>query len=562
MSNSLSIIESTSMAGAVDLRKEINVIHEIVEECDREIAQMNQVYNFVYSNDRVSMINRLQRLNRRPNDEDLRNVPQLNNVNLEFVKQNIWAEYWRKVTDMTGALLIMPAERRDQWRSQFTLGVQKIVKRDCGGFDRQVEEFVGVPEFTADTVIPTMTSLLNDRHKYLAERVYGLFKALSPAHKTNKTYGFSEKLIISYCVTDFWNSSVSLNYHKSDVIDDLRVMLHFFAHKEFITLNRCSEMLSAAYRAHDCETGKWMNVDGNLMRVKIFKNGNAHFEIHPDVAWKLNEVLAYSMPAAIPAPCRKAPTTKAPKEFGYIQKTVSERTRGVIRDRRHSSKDGTWYFSDMSLQKREIEDLERTLSFIGGVKTGGSWSFPYEPTATLDSIVALGLIPDVKSHQFYPTPASIAQYVAQILKCEPDDRVLEPSAGRGDLLAHLDVPAENVTCVEISPLFCDILGAKGHNVYNKDFLAWTKEFALSAYDKIAINPPYSEGRAKEHTLTALNHLSEKGIMAAVLPAGYKPEEWIGSEFVCAKSGREFSGEFEDTGISVSVFVFKRSEVSE
>jgi hypothetical protein len=40
-------------------------------------------------------------------------------------------------------------------------------------------------------------------------------------------------------------------------------------------------MLSAAYRAHNCETGQWMNVDGNLMRVKIFKNGNAHFEIHP-----------------------------------------------------------------------------------------------------------------------------------------------------------------------------------------------------------------------------------------------------------------------------------------
>jgi hypothetical protein len=85
-------------------------------------------------------------------------------------------------------------------------------------------------------------------------------------------------------------------------------------------------MLSAAYRAHNCETGQWMNVDGNLMRVKIFKNGNAHFEIHPDVAWKLNEVLAHSMPA-IPAPCR-APTTKAPKEFGYIQKTVSTKTRG------------------------------------------------------------------------------------------------------------------------------------------------------------------------------------------------------------------------------------------
>lgn len=555
MSTAISIIENT--AGAVDFRKEMNVIHNIVDECEREIALMNQVHDFVYSDERVSMINRLQVLSRRPNDENLRNVPQLNAVNLDFVKQNIWAEYWRKVTDMTGALLIMPAERRDQWRSQFTLGVQKTTKRDRGGFERQVEEFAGVPEFTADTVIPTMTTLLNDRHKYLAERVYGLFKALSPTHKTNKTYGFSEKLIISYCVTDFWNSSVSLNYHKSDVIDDLRVMLHFFAHKEFITLNRCSEMLSAAYRAHDCETGKWMNVDGNLMRVKIFKNGNAHFEIHPDVAWKLNEVLAHSMPAAIPAPCRKAPTTKTPKEFGYIQKTVSGKTRGVIRDRRHSSKDGTWYFSDSSLQKTQIEDLERTLRFIGGVKERGSWLFPYEPTSTFDSIVSMGLIPEVKSHQFYPTPESIAQYVAQILKCTPTDRVLEPSAGRGDLLAFLDAVPENVTCVEVAPLFCDILSAKGYSVHNKDFIAWSKELP-DCYDKIAINPPYSEGRAKEHTLTALNHLTEQGIMAAVLPAGYKPEEWIGSGFVCAKSGREFSGEFEDTGITVAVFVFKRA----
>ncbi|MCW7012908.1 hypothetical protein NYV35_25725 [Escherichia coli] len=54
-------------------------------------------------------------------------------------------------------------------------------------------------------------------------------------------------------------------------------MLHFFAHKEFITINALL-VLSAAYRANDCQTGDWMNVDGNLMRVKMFKNGNVHFE--------------------------------------------------------------------------------------------------------------------------------------------------------------------------------------------------------------------------------------------------------------------------------------------
>ena len=334
MSYALSVIESSKPAGAIDLRTEMTVIHDIVAECDKEIAFMNQVYDFVYQGDRMGMINRLQRLNHRPDDENKRGIQQLAGVDLENVKQNIWAEYWRKVTDMTGVLLVMPAERRDQWRSQFTLGVQKVTKRDRGGFDRTVDDFVGVPEFTADTVIPTMLTLLNDRHKYLAERVYGVFKSLSPAHKTNKTFGFSEKLIISGCVSDFWNESVSLNYVKADYIDDLRVLLHFFAHKEFIDLNRSGEVFSAAYRANGCETGEWMPIDGNLMRVKLFKNGNAHFEIHPDVAWKLNEVLAHSLPAAIPAPYRKAPVNKAPKEFGYIQKAVSSKIRSMIRDRR------------------------------------------------------------------------------------------------------------------------------------------------------------------------------------------------------------------------------------
>ena len=98
MSTAVATISSTT--GAVDFRKEMNVIHDIVAECENEISLMNQVHDFVYSSDRVSMINRLQVLSRRPNDENFRNVSQLNAVNLDFVKQNIWAEYWHKVTDI------------------------------------------------------------------------------------------------------------------------------------------------------------------------------------------------------------------------------------------------------------------------------------------------------------------------------------------------------------------------------------------------------------------------------------------------------------------------------
>ncbi|CHL14518.1 YdiA [Salmonella enterica subsp. enterica serovar Typhi] len=459
---------------------------------------------------------------------------------------------------MTNVLLIMPASRRDEWREQFIEGKQETIRTDRTGYQMKVKEFVGVPEFKAETVIPTMLNLLNDRHKYLSERVYGLFKALSPAHKTNKTNGFSERLIIANCISEFWRDSVSVNYRKEDYIDDLRVMLHFFAHKEFITINRTTEMLSAAYRANDCQTGDWMNVDGNLMRVKMFKNGNVHFEIHPDVAWKLNEVLAYSMPAAIPAPCRTAPKTRAPKEFGLIQKTISEPVRTALRDGRFNKDKGVWYFSDSNLQKSQVEELERTLNFIGGVQEKKHWQFPYEIGHTLNTIVATGLIPDTKSHQFYPTPRLIAEYVARAIELKPGEKLLEPEAGRGDLLACIDVNPEDVTCIEVAPLFADILLGKGYtNTVCCDFMKWSEDNVGYQFDKIVMNPPYSLGRHREHTLAALEHLKVGGRLVAVLPGDAPVLNWMTLDNYVYAKGKSFTDEFEDTGITVSVYVFKR-----
>ncbi|ENK3133359.1 DUF4942 domain-containing protein [Escherichia coli] len=559
MNTALSIIDAITPNTDIDYRQEMNVIHEIVAECEKEIAFMHQVHDFVYGDERHSMINRLLRLNHRPDDERTRfNRAWLDKVDLEWVKQNIWAEYWKKVTDMTNVLLIMPASRRDEWREQFIEGKQETIKTDRTGYQMKVKEFVGVPEFKAETVIPTMLNLLNDRHKYLSERVYGLFKALSPAHKTNKTNGFSERLIIADCISDFWRDSVSVNYRKEDYIDDLRVMLHFFAHKEFITINRTAEMLSAAYRANDCQTGDWMNVDGNLMRVKMFKNGNVHFEIHPDVAWKLNEVLAYSMPAAIPAPCRTAPKTRAPKEFGLIQKTISEPVRTALRNGRFSKDKGVWYFSDSNLQKSQVEELERTLNFIGGVQEKRHWQFPYEIGHTLNTIVATGLIPDTKSHQFYPTPRLIAEYVARAIELKQVEKLLEPEAGRGDLLACIDANPEDVTCIEVAPLFADILLGKGYtNTVCCDFMKWSEVNAGYQFDKIVMNPSYSLGRHREHTLAALEHLKVGGRLVAVLPGDAPVLNWMSLDNYVYAKGKSFTDEFEDTGITVSVYVFKR-----
>ncbi|EIQ6807646.1 hypothetical protein LVO26_004361 [Escherichia coli] len=157
MNTALSIIDSITPDTGIDYRQEMNVIHEIVAECEKEIAFMNKVHDFVYGDERHSMINRLLRLNHRPDDERTRfNRAWLDKVDLEWVKQNIWAEYWKKVTDMTNVLLIMPASRRDEWREQFIKGKQETIKTDRTGYQMKVKEFVGVPEFKVDTDIPTM----------------------------------------------------------------------------------------------------------------------------------------------------------------------------------------------------------------------------------------------------------------------------------------------------------------------------------------------------------------------------------------------------------------------
>lgn len=59
MNTALSIIDDANSNTAIDYRQEMNVIHEIVAECEKEIAFMYQVHDFVYGDERHNMINRL-----------------------------------------------------------------------------------------------------------------------------------------------------------------------------------------------------------------------------------------------------------------------------------------------------------------------------------------------------------------------------------------------------------------------------------------------------------------------------------------------------------------------
>lgn len=148
------------------------------------------------------------------------------------------------------------------------------------------------------------------------------------------------------------------------------------------------------------------------------------------------------------------------------------------------------------------------------------------------------------NEDFYPTPPAIAGRMLAHVQwtkhtqgehdCYLSDRVetvLEPSAGKGDLLDALLAFAENhkydfewnsscrnpmwgkdqdktmeaVDCIEQDPNLQAILKGKGYRVIDDDFLSFESH---RKYDLILMNPPFSEGDL--HLLKALSLLKPYG----------------------------------------------------
>ena len=156
-------------------------------------------------------------------------------------------------------------------------------------------------------------------------------------------------------------------------------------------------------------------------------------------------------------------------------------------------------------------------------------------------------------NEFYPTPPELAaKMISHEFIKEKFETILEPSAGKGDLIDFLllakdylneggycraiydkdfSMPYETVIdgvinrfvlpdfkkgkrskkynekvdCIEADSNFCAILRGKEYRVYNDDFLKWDDD---KHYDLIIMNPPFSNG--DEHLLKAISIAEKTG----------------------------------------------------
>lgn len=452
--------------------------------------------------------------------------------NLEGALRSLNSSYWSKAMKLTDAMDVFSATKRNEWSNM-------------------IHE-MKTPDFERDSVITTLMDLVNNRGQFFAEKVDGVYRNLSRNHKTNDVFGFSERMIIDYCITSYG----SLNHDQMNYVSDLRSCISTLNGNDII--NSWSTYYDVNRLMDAKRFGEWVEFDGAAFRLRIYKKGTVHIEIHPDISWKLNKVLAMLHPAAIPSELREPPKKKF-KEFVLRDDVIDIKARSAISEcaLRSNAKYETGniisksYFNEHKNDKALMDSVEAVFKYLGAWDIGHAWQFSFSVLDVLREIVRSGVMPNSVEYQFYATPEALAQTVNDLAEIEDNHSVLEPSAGLGSLL--LNVNAEQITCVDVSALHCSVLKEKGFKeVICGDFLELD---SMGKFDRVIMNPPFSKGRAEAHLIKAFEHLEVGGILVAVLP-GSMHNKSILSSADCEFLKIDDAG-FEGTKVCVTILKAKK-----
>lgn len=133
------------------------------------------------------------------------------------------------------------------------------------------------------------------------------------------------------------------------------------------------------------------------------------------------------------------------------------------------------------------------------------------------------MLPSGDNSDFYPTPSALAGKMMAMVDWKEVRSVLEPSAGKGDLLECMGSATykrqrysrnlEDIDCIEMDQNLRYILTGKGYRVVHDDFLTYHTQ---KRYDLIVMNPPFSDG--DRHLEKALEIQQDGGQIVCLLNA--------------------------------------------
>jgi protein-L-isoaspartate O-methyltransferase len=158
---------------------------------------------------------------------------------------------------------------------------------------------------------------------------------------------------------------------------------------------------------------------------------------------------------------------------------------------------------------------------------GGKWNrksgrhvFPHDVRETLNiGSESVEVVNVQQSFQAFNTPPGVASQMMVLADLTSGDKVLEPSAGTGNLvlaaLAH-GIFRDDITAVEIDPKKAAALKCKS---VCADFLTCNGD--LGKFDCVLMNPPFTGGQDVKHIKHALTFLEPGGRLVAICSGGPK-----------------------------------------
>lgn len=161
---------------------------------------------------------------------------------------------------------------------------------------------------------------------------------------------------------------------------------------------------------------------------------------------------------------------------------------------------------------------------------------------------------------FFPTPKPVIDQMLEIVCLEDGIRILEPSAGLGDIIHQVKLRCDcTVDSYEVNHSLCNILKMKGYHAEQKDFLAVKPE---PKYDLVLMNPPFERKGGVRHVLHAAEFLKPGALLVAIVPPN-QADEIDTCDSICIMNRfdlgpKAFSGieAFRQTGVSVSIIALE------
>ncbi|AYO17108.1 PLxRFG domain-containing protein [Vibrio owensii] len=116
-------------------------------------------------------------------------------------------------------------------------------------------------------------------------------------------------------------------------------------------------------------------------------------------------------------------------------------------------------------------------------------------------------------NDFFPTDNDqLADSVVEQADIQPGMKVLEPNAGMGHLADKIAAKGADLDVGELAYKMQNLLTEKGHNVVADDFLNYNPG---PIYDRVVMNPPFSNDADVKHVVHALSMVKPGGRLVAI-----------------------------------------------